>query len=268
MEGLASSEVPNDDGLPGKNFPCHLTKSMATMMELAAAGTIRAIAWAVARRRLKIEVEGVQNVGLQGPVLLAARHFHYFYDGPTLIQSTPRRLHILISLDWVQGRAARILMEWATSAARWPMFLRRDALAPNRDGTIPQKGSAFSIGEVGRYRRQALPDAVQLLVEGSALLIFPEGYPNIDLHFTPKTEPEELLPFHSGFAVIASIAERRLGIRIPVVPIGLSYVPGDRWKAKVRYGEPFYLASCKSRFEFIRTIQRRVAELSDLPPSL
>ena len=51
--------------------------------------------------------------------------------------------------------------------------------------------------------------SVDLLVEGRLLVIFPEGYPNIDPNYTTKTEPDEFLPFKPGFVSIASAAEKQ-----------------------------------------------------------
>lgn len=234
------------------------------MMERAAARTIRTLAHALALRRLTVRVSGVEHVPRSGAVLLAVRHFHHFLDGLALLEATPRRLHILVALDWVRGRALRAFMEWATRAARWPMFLRPEAPAFGLDGSPAHCRSAFSAREIGAYRRRSLRDAVEVLVGGGALVVFPEGYPNIDPHFTPKGKPDEMLPFRSGFATIASIAERRLGERIPIVPTGLSYTLGRRWTAHVHFGRPVYLASCDSRRALVRLVERRVQELSDL----
>lgn len=233
-------------------------------MEYLAAWGIRAIAFALSGRWLVVTASGLENVPRRGPVVLAARHFHYLYDGLALLKSVPRRIHVAVTLDWVQGRLLRTFMEWATRAAGWPVFLRPDALMPGADGSAAQKGSAYSVDEIGRYRRKALRDSVQLLVEGSALLVFPEGYPNVDPHYTPKTKPDELLPFHSGFAAIVSRAEKRLEKRLPVIPIGISYVPGPRWTAQLRFGAPVHLASYPSRETFVRAVERQVAELSGL----
>ena len=68
---------------------------------------------------------------------------------------------------------------------------------------------------------------LRLLREGRLLVIFPEGYPNIDPHYTPKIHAQEMLPFKSGFAAIAAAAEKRLGASIPLVPVGIRYTVGD-----------------------------------------
>jgi 1-acyl-sn-glycerol-3-phosphate acyltransferase len=102
-----------------------------------------------------------------------------------------------------------------------------------------------------------------LLVEGTALLIFPEGYPNIDPHFTPKTVPNEFLPFRTGFATILARAERHLGKPIPVIPAGIHYTRSPyQWTAHVRFGVPLLRKEFGSRAAFVRHVQHRVEALS------
>ena len=62
--------------------------------------------WMIARRKVKLEVEGLENVPRSGPVLIVARHFHHLYDGCVLMKTVPRRLHIFVALDWVQTLVA------------------------------------------------------------------------------------------------------------------------------------------------------------------
>ena len=145
-------------------------------------------------------------------------------------------------------------MEWAVRAARWPALLREDALA----GVC--RPGAFSPHEAARYRLAAIRLAVDLLAEGAAVLVFPEGYPNVDPCFTPKTRPGEMLPFRPGFAVIRSLARRRTGVDTPIVPAGLAYEPGPRWRATLRFG-PALPAEAPTA-ALIQLAERRVAALS------
>jgi hypothetical protein len=123
-------------------------------------------------------------------------------------------IHILVTLDWAKNSYARRLMTLATTMARWPVVLRSDAL---RACGNPGRGqrTAFSIADMRRYQHIALCDSVKLLAQDCMLVVFPEGYPNIDPHYTPKTRPEEFLPFKSGFAAIAAAAEKRPGSSNP-----------------------------------------------------
>jgi 1-acyl-sn-glycerol-3-phosphate acyltransferase len=119
-----------------------------------------------------------------------------------------------------------------------------------------------------RSQRKALRDSLDLLAEGRILVVFPEGYPNIDPNYTPKTHSDELLPFKSGFAAIAAAAERRLGARVPIIPTGLLYTSGrHQWTVRLNLGEAVYMDNFVSRQRLVRYLETRVAELSRLSES-
>jgi hypothetical protein len=94
--------------------------------------------------------------------------------------------------------------------------------------------------------------------------MFPEGYPNIDLHYTPKTRPEEVLPSKAGFATIAAAAEKRLGARVPIIPSGFRYTKNNRWTARLNIGEAVYLEDFASRKLLVSHMEQRVTELAGL----
>jgi len=94
--------------------------------------------------------------------------------------------------------------------------------------------------------------------------VFPEGYPNIDRHYTPKTRPEEMLPFKPGFVAIAVAAEKRLGARVPIVPAGFRYTKARHWRAELHIGEAVYAEDWGSRRWLTERMERRIAELSGL----
>jgi 1-acyl-sn-glycerol-3-phosphate acyltransferase len=215
--------------------------------------TLRGAARIVARRWLDVRADGLEHVPAEGPVLLAARHYHHLYDGVVLLDVVPRPLHILVALDWVDTRPLRGLMQWATRTARWPTVLRPEGLAAVRN-------RAFAADEVARFRLRGIRECVSLLCEGAALVAFPEGFPNVDPRFTPKRDAAEFLPFRAGFASIVALAERRLRRRVPVVPVGLAYEAGDRWRVTVRCGAPLTLDGDPTAFA--RTVRSRVIALS------
>lgn len=215
--------------------------------------------------RLHTQVNGLENVPTEGPALLAARHYHHLYDGVALYQTVPRELHILVTLDWATSNIMRFVMESAIRLAHWPLVLRPDAVRQNADGIRPQKNSVFSEKDIARYQRRALRDAVALLVKGEALLIFPEGYPNIDPNYTPKKSREEWLPFNAGFAVIAASATRALGQQIPIVPVGLNYLENRRWIARLNFGPALYAGDFPQRQTLVAEVEKQVKKLSSLP---
>jgi putative membrane protein len=68
------------------------------------------------------------------------------------------------------------------------------------------------------------------------VLVFPEGYPNVDPNPTPKRGDDDFLPFQAGFVRFARIAERSGVPSVPIVPAGLRYERGPRWRVTIRYG--------------------------------
>jgi len=232
--------------------------------ELAITRAMRLIARAMAAGRLEIEACGLDNVPRQGPLILVARHYHHLFDGIALFLTVPRRTHLIVTLDWAPNRFTRAVMEALTRLARWPVVSRPPALVNNPDRARRQAISTQ--GGVHRHQRRALRAAVRLLIERRALVIFPEGYPNIDPHYTPKTDREELLPFKRGFAALAAAAERRSKAEILIVPVGLHYSGGDRWKVRLAFGAPVSLKNFSSRqclMEHVETQVRLLSKIED-----
>src|SRR5499425_2230068 len=211
---------------------------------------IRIGAQAMAAARVEMSVSGFANIPEDGPVLLLARHSHYLFDGVVLLVSVPRPVHIMVAVDWGKNSYARRLLALATAMARWPSVVRSDAPGAWVDQ--------------GRYRGTALRDSVELLAEGRLLVVFPEGYPNIDRYYTPKMRPEEMLPFKAGFVALAVAAENRLGARVPIVPVGFRYTKARHWRVELNIGEAVYLEDCASRRSLIERMEQRIAELSGL----
>ena len=236
--------------------------SPGSLTTLATAKSMRLMARAVAYGRLRTICSGIGHIPSNGPALVIARHYHHLYDGLALFAALPRQFHILVTLDWVQSAAMRTLMIQLTRLARWPVVLRADALLHKNDRGAAHCRHAFSIADVERYQRRAFKNSVQLLVENRLLVVFPEGYPNIDPAYTPKADNHGFLPFKRGFLAIARAAERRLGATLPIIPTGLQYSSGKTWKVHVRFGEPIKRESFASDNELIRYCEEKVRQLS------
>ena len=235
--------------------------SQVSVTESATAKSMRLIARAVAFGRLQTTSSGVGHIPANGPALIVVRHYHHLYDGLALFATLPRQFHILVTLDWVRNPAMQSLMTQLTRLARWPVVLRADALLHKNDrGGHSRNG--FSLADVERYQRRAFKNSVQLLVENRLLVVFPEGYPNIDPAYTPKIDNDGFLPFKRGFAAIARAAERRLGASVPIIPTGLQYSSGKTWLAHVRFSEPINRESYASDNDLIRYCEEKVRRLS------
>jgi uncharacterized membrane protein/1-acyl-sn-glycerol-3-phosphate acyltransferase len=218
----------------------------------------------IARHLPDMHVEGLEHLPRSGPVLIAARHYHYFYDGYLLLRAIPRRLHAIVALDWLQTRRWRLVIEQACALADWPVVLRSELVREHGAG-----GQwAYAPIETRRYLRQVTLDAVRLLRSGAVLVIFPEGYPNIDPHPTPKADLEAFLPFRPGFVKLAELAERDGQTRVAIVPVGFTYtrVRGRRWYATVRFGPALFRNDFASTEQIRRAVEEWVHVLSSQTP--
>jgi len=222
--------------------------------------SMRSIARGLAANRLKTVASGLENIPARGPALIAARHYHHLFDGLALFAAIPRRFHVVVTLDWAQNKPTRFFFATINQLARWPTLLRGDALL--RDGNGSRK--LFSQRDVQRYRRRAMQQSVDLLTEGRLLVIFPEGYPNIDPTYTPKSKPNEFLPFKAGFINIVDAAEKRLKQKIPIIPAGLRYTQGSPWMGYLQFGVPIYRDGSVSKEELIDKVEKAVKQLSAL----
>jgi len=217
----------------------------------------------LARRQVQVSAEGVEYIPRSGAVLIAARHFHYLYDGYTLVRVVPRRLHTVVALDWLQVESLRLLIELACGLADWPVLLRGSELkhrsARGRWVYQPVDGR--------RYLRQVMQAAVRLLRAGEVLVIFPEGYPNIDPHHTPKQDLESFLPFQAGFVKMVERAQKDGRTRVAIVPAGLRYtrVRGKAWRVRARFGPALYLEDFASGEQALCAVEERVQALSAVP---
>ena len=207
------------------------------------------------RRDVDLHVEGLEHVPRTGPALLAARHVHHHHDGCILAAPLPPAVHILVALDWARGRDRRLL-EWACAQLRWPTLFRPDS-----------PPGAVDPAEAARYLRRAVHDLVAILRAGALLVVFPEGYPNVDPRPTPKPDLDAFLPFRGGFVRIAALAARDGRTRVPIIPSGFHYERGSRWRVALRFGAPCFLEKGSDQSRVLTVVEDRVRVLSTLGAS-
>ena len=226
---------------------------------------MRAATLLLARRKVTVRAEGLEHIPPSGPTLIAVRHFHWLFDGYVLVRTTRRPLHTVVALDWMQSTALRMVVELACSLVDWPVVLRSEQFRQHAE----DEHWAFDANETRQYLRQVTLGAVRLLRSGAALVIFPEGYPNVDPHPTPKPDLEAFLPFRPGFVKMVELAERDRQTQVAIIPTGLEYIqePGNRWHITVRYGPALHLSDFASSEQLLLAVEERVHILSGvLPP--
>jgi putative membrane protein len=183
--------------------------------------------WGLFTQTAGVRVEGLAHVPACGAVLLVARHFHHLLDGSVLVTRVPRPVHIVVGLDWTADATQRRWMERACRAAQYPIVLRPP--------TLGERGG-YARHELLRYTRGALTEVAALLQAGRVVLVFPEGYPNVDPAFDRKPDPAAFLPFADGYRRMIALAERDGGERVALVPVGFHYTRGARWSIVARIG--------------------------------
>lgn len=221
--------------------------------------------WTVARR-LRLRIEGIDNVPESGPVLLVSRHVHHLFDGVVFLALFPRPLCLLVALDWAPNRVMRAGMEIACRLAGWPVVLRSDRLERSRPTGAAPFRSAYGKREVVPYLRRATHDSVAILRQGQMLVIFPEAYPAIDPMETPRSPSAEMLPFRTGFVRLTQAAERDGVTRVQIVPVGLQYAGKDPWLVHVRFGEAMRLEPDAAVVEVALRVEMEVRKLSGVTP--
>ena len=200
-------------------------------------------------RRVDLQVEGLEHIPVSGPVMIAARHYHHLYDGPALITAIPRHVHIVVALDWIRQRPLRGLMQRLCNQVEWPTVIRTDA-----HGVKPSAESRALL-------RRATTQTVRLLRQGEIVVMFPEGYPNIDPSFTPKPDDKAFLPFQAGVVRLAALAatpERP----VLIVPTGFCYRQGTRTSIMLRFGTPIDIQPGDDLPQKLRQLEEAVARLS------
>ncbi len=244
--------------LPGRQ---HTNGDDASPVRFLSHLTVRIASRAIVRRKIALTVEGQEWIPQDGPVLIAARHYHHLYDGCVLLSAVPRRLHVLVAPDWIKLSILRLVMERACALLDWPIVLRAERLVPS----APRAQSAYTSNEVQRYLRRAVNETIQLLRSGEALAIFPEAYPTIDPIYTPKRSEDAFLPFRPGFARLVALAERDGAAPVAIIPAGLFSQREGRWRITLRFGPPLFRQDYADQDHLIHAVEQRVRSLSEPP---
>lgn len=135
----------------------------------------------------RLSWEGIENIPREGGVIIASNHISW-YDPPFVSVSCPREVHFMA---------------------------KRELFSIPVLGFIIRNLNAFPVSR-GKYDRQALEAAIEVLKKEEALIVFPEG--------TRSRKKGEFLPPKAGVGVLA----REGGV--PIVP---TYISGSDELTKV-----------------------------------
>ncbi len=227
--------------------------------------TIRTASRALMRGKVDLSVTGLEQVPTTGPVVIAARHYHHLFDGTSIVTTVPRPLKVMVALDWVQAGPQRRMAESLCRAADWPVVLRPDAEKYRPELAADSARVARYQADTTRYLKRAAARGVDILARGEGLLMFPEGYPNIDPSFTPKSESaDDFMPFLPGAVRVPLLAQSTGLAPVPIVPAGLFYRQTDdnRWAVHLRFGAPMIVTERADAKAAIGRLGDRIRELS------
>jgi len=159
----------------------------------------------VSRLSLRRKVIGKKNMPQHSACIVVANHVN-LVDSPLIGISLGRKVHFMAKEDLFHSRII---------------------------GWLADKFGAFPVAK-GKLNRRAGRTAVELLANGQALIIYPEGQRSLD---------GKLGPAYSGAALLAIKSD------VPIVPVGIigtGKLKGKWWflrkpKITMNIGEPFSL---------------------------
>ena len=178
----------------------------------------------ISKLSLRRKIAGKKNLPRRGACIVVANHVNLL-DSPLIGISLGRRAYFMAKADLFRSRII---------------------------GWLAEQFGAFPVAR-GRLNRRAGRTAVELLANGQALIIYPEGQRSLD---------GKLGPAYSGAALLA------IRSNVPIVPVGIigtAQLKGKWWflrrpKITFNIGQPFTLAACpeKPNKEMVNGMTREI----------
>jgi 1-acyl-sn-glycerol-3-phosphate acyltransferase len=178
----------------------------------------------ISKLSLRRKIAGKNNMPRHGACIVVANHVNLL-DSPLIGISLGRRAYFMAKADLFRSRII---------------------------GWLAEQFGAFPVAR-GRLNRRAGRTAVELLANGQALIIYPEGQRSLD---------GKLGPAYSGAALLA------IRSNVPIVPVGIigtAQLKGKWWflrrpKITFNIGQPFTLAACpeKPNKEMVNGMTREI----------
>jgi 1-acyl-sn-glycerol-3-phosphate acyltransferase len=172
----------------------------------------------------KIEVDGIEQVPPEGPLLLAANHPNTLIDVLLVATRLKRRVGFVAKAPFFAIPVLGALLRFLGAV---PVHRRRDG----------------PLDEAARRRNaRVLEDCEEEVARGNAILIFPEGV---------SQEEPRVQRLKTGLARIALGAEERAPGQVVVVPVALAYDDPEtfRSRARIEFAEPIPVAPFRALAE-------------------
>jgi 1-acyl-sn-glycerol-3-phosphate acyltransferase len=170
----------------------------------------------------KVHVSGLENLPMQGPVIIVGNHIGSYKDIATLIQISPRQIHFTANQEIFSRERFQALIRYHLQRHLKEFGLLLDvALRPIKTPFV--NFISDSIGPVGsipvdltKGGTHAIRKCMEFLEAGKAVVLL-QGMGRID----PKASHPYMTEFRRGPAVICHKLYRSRGLVVPVVPVAM-----------------------------------------------
>ena len=156
-----------------------------------------------------VEVLGMEHLPERGPALLASNHPNALVDALVIGCTLRRPITLTAKATLLENPVTRVLFRLAGVV---PLHRASDAVQPGGDGVLDPDRNA-----------NAFVAVLDVLEEGGVVLLFPEGKSHSD---------PTLAPLKTGLARIAVMARNDRQLRIPIIPVGLTFE--QKWQPRSR----------------------------------
>jgi 1-acyl-sn-glycerol-3-phosphate acyltransferase len=173
----------------------------------------------------QVEIVGLENIPIAGPVLFAGNHPNSLIDPILIITTCGRKVHFAAKDTLFKGRLMRAVLRGLGAV---PLARKVD-----HDG---QPGAAGPSGErdpaeMARLNDVAFENLFVVLERGGTIGIFPEGLSH---------DESQLTKLKTGAARLALGGAARANVPITIVPCGLTFIHPKRFRSRVlvQFGTP------------------------------
>ncbi|MDX2427571.1 MAG: lysophospholipid acyltransferase family protein [Xanthomonadales bacterium] len=182
----------------------------------------------------RIDVVGIENVPLEGPLIFAGNHPNALMDGFLL-----------------NAKCGRWPLHFMASDKLWKYKLLGKIL--DATGTVPVSRRDDHAGKVDN--RDAFDRLYAVLESGNCMGIFPEGISHVE---------SQLTLLKTGTARIALSVTARGKTVVKIIPCGLNYIHRHRFRSQVliEFGEPIVITDAWVK-DYQRDEQETVRRLTD-----
>ena len=182
----------------------------------------------------KIDVQGIENIPLHGPCIIAPHHHNAAFDPIVLISLINRHLFFLTSVETFV--AIPLYDKVLYSIGCLPFKRDESRFNARLEKAVPLE----KVQDYDSSNLASLKKMINHLKYGDAIVMFPEAEAKINPTYA-RPDDEDFLPPQEGFLELSMLAERRLKRKIPIIPIGLKYANSMGSKVTVRVGKPVYV---------------------------